>query len=356
MGLLHYLIQNDFASLLITIWLFFYILGNRELGKRLDRLYFAILPLLFVSIVSEGLGYWLAQRAELPGWRIAAVTISYAVKPFIVSLMIGIVMSFRYMMLCSIPAFANLALCLVNLFYPILFGIGADAKPFSGPLRLLPCVVSCFYLAVLAIIAINSFRKNDYIQIGAVLMVSSICIAAAVMEISMGFHGILNDAFAFSLSFFYLFMHSQTSKRDDLTGALDRKAFYLDFDSRYNSVTGLISLDFNGLKQLNDTMGHAAGDEGLKAMAYSINKELPPSCTLYRVGGDEFSIICLKMTHSAMEALVTVIKNSMSKTGYTCAAGLAFKNGRESIDYLCAIADRRMYQDKKQQTKGMIGE
>lgn len=186
-------------------------------------------------------------------------------------------------------------------------------------------------------------------------MVSSVCIAAAVMEISMGFHGILNDAFAFSLSFFYLFMHSQTSKRDDLTGALDRKAFYLDFDSRYNSVTGLISLDFNGLKQLNDTMGHAAGDEGLKAMAYSINKELPPSCTLYRVGGDEFSIICLKMTHSAMEALVTAIKNSMAKTGYTCAAGLAFKNGRESIDYLCAIADRRMYQDKKQQAEAVIG-
>lgn len=80
---------------------------------------------------------------------------------------------------------------------------------------------------------------------------------------------------------------------DQLTGRGNRYLFYSVIDKLIikNKRFAVCFLDLDGFKQVNDTMGHDAGDELLVSLANSLDENLPKNATSYRLGGDEFSII-----------------------------------------------------------------
>ncbi len=73
---------------------------------------------------------------------------------------------------------------------------------------------------------------------------------------------------------------------------------------------------------------------------------MPVSCRLYRIGGDEFIILCFKQDQATIENLVNKMKSEMDKTPYTCAMGLAFLQEGDTLEQLCIRADANMYEDK----------
>nr|MCR5099910.1 sensor domain-containing diguanylate cyclase [Butyrivibrio sp.] len=85
------------------------------------------------------------------------------------------------------------------------------------------------------------------------------------------------------------------SRTDELTGLLNRRAYeediyeQNDFPAKDYFVS--MSLDVNGLKVVNDTLGHAAGDELLIGASYCMNKSFGSYGKIYRTGGDEFIVI-----------------------------------------------------------------
>lgn len=85
---------------------------------------------------------------------------------------------------------------------------------------------------------------------------------------------------------------------DPLTGLanrtllLDRLAHALDRGDRSDGTTGLLLLDLNGFKQVNDEHGHAAGDAVLQELARRIRLVLRAGDTAARLGGDEFVVLC----------------------------------------------------------------
>lgn len=84
---------------------------------------------------------------------------------------------------------------------------------------------------------------------------------------------------------------------DNLTGISNRSLFYdrlrqkLSQALRKHESFGIISLDMDGLKEINDNCGHRAGDAAIKEVALRINNILRDSDTVSRLGGDEFGII-----------------------------------------------------------------
>ncbi|GAB5374494.1 MAG: hypothetical protein AcusKO_09560 [Acuticoccus sp.] len=89
----------------------------------------------------------------------------------------------------------------------------------------------------------------------------------------------------------YLALH------DPLTGAGNRAAFIkavvrASRDVAETSPMSLIAIDLDRFKPINDTYGHATGDEVLKEIVDRINRILKPAMSLFRMGGDEFTIIC----------------------------------------------------------------
>lgn len=146
------------------------------------------------------------------------------------------------------------------------------------------------------------------------------------------------------------------SLHDKLTGLYNR-AF---FEAELNRLTGgrdypitIISADVDGLKLINDTLGHDSGDEILKACAGILKKSLRSSDILARIGGDEFTILLPKTDEQTGEMLTWRIRYNEEK--YNCehsqqlsiSIGMAAaKNKNDSLEDTFRRADDYMYRSK----------
>ena len=84
------------------------------------------------------------------------------------------------------------------------------------------------------------------------------------------------------------------SHTDELTGCFNRHAYEEDIvQLRMDEAFVYISLDMNGLKTVNDSLGHAAGDELIRGVASCMKQCFAEVGKVYRIGGDEFVIIVL---------------------------------------------------------------
>jgi len=85
--------------------------------------------------------------------------------------------------------------------------------------------------------------------------------------------------------------------RDPLIPVANRRAFVreltrsMSHNERYGSTSSVIYVDLNDFKKINDTYGHAAGDEALRHVAMLLERNVRESDTVGRLGGDEFGII-----------------------------------------------------------------
>lgn len=87
------------------------------------------------------------------------------------------------------------------------------------------------------------------------------------------------------------------ARTDPLTGCANRRAFDEDLAHAVRSARttamdlAVVAVDLDGLKQVNDTAGHAAGDAALLALVGTLRHTLRESDSLYRTGGDEFAVL-----------------------------------------------------------------
>lgn len=156
-----------------------------------------------------------------------------------------------------------------------------------------------------------------YVALGAVCM-------AVAAENMLTTRGVFVSAVMLMLTFYYLYLHTEHFKRDNLTGALNRMTFCTNL-RKYNEseLTAFCEFDLNHLKQINDIEGHAAGDEAIVTTARLIEKHLPKHCYLYRFGGNAFAVLYRRVSAAAARASVVDIREEFEASKYSCAIGLA---------------------------------
>ncbi|WP_027203355.1 GGDEF domain-containing protein [Butyrivibrio fibrisolvens] len=103
----------------------------------------------------------------------------------------------------------------------------------------------------------------------------------------------------------------------------------------------------NELKGINDTLGHAEGDKALVQIGTVLKKTSFHGTLIYRMGGDEFTVICTDSDKNDIEKIVKNIEHEMNKTPYTCSIGYACQDGGKTLDELNREADKRMYDNKQ---------
>ena len=108
-------------------------------------------------------------------------------------------------------------------------------------------------------------------------------------------------------------------------------------------------LDLNGLKKINDTLGHAAGDAYLRRFAASVQKQIRDTDILARIGGDEFLLILLGCSRDNAEKRLDVIRRRMAEDidQFAFGAGVVESSEADNLEDLLSLADQRMYSDKK---------
>jgi len=148
------------------------------------------------------------------------------------------------------------------------------------------------------------------------------------------------------------------ARTDALTGLLNRRAFDQDLAQelerarRYGYPLSLLVFDLQNFKQINDTLGHAAGDQALQVVAEILKQHTRESDRPYRWGGDEFALVLPHTGASGAAALVAHLSERISAVvlnGHHLGAniGLAiFPQEANSFDALLSLADTRMYQAK----------
>ena len=153
---------------------------------------------------------------------------------------------------------------------------------------------------------------------------------------------------AIALFAYYEYSVHELTKKDQLTGLLNRHAYYADVNNDTKNITSLISIDMNGLKTINDTEGHTAGDEALVTLSICFTRATKFRQIAYRVGGDEFVIVCRKTSEEDVLNLVERIRKQVNDTRYSCSIGYSFNfEGNKSVDDLLTESDAMMYDDKE---------
>lgn len=167
-----------------------------------------------------------------------------------------------------------------------------------------------------------------------------------------------SGTFFAALSYFISFMmiREQNEKKlremsymDSLTGLYNRNKFLEDIEKIRNGENegfGVLYMDLNGLKQINDKSGHGAGDEALKKMADVIS-EVFGSENSYRVGGDEFVALCRGCGEEEFGQKVNELQDTIENLEYSSAVGYQYSDDADAIDEIIKIADEKMYLDKK---------
>ena len=145
-----------------------------------------------------------------------------------------------------------------------------------------------------------------------------------------------------------------TSNTDELTGCLNRHAYETDINKLDLKKEWIyISLDLNSLKRVNDTYGHAAGDEMICAAAACMRASFGEFGKVYRIGGDEFAVIVAQKPNE-FDSMKNEFDSSVSKwrgknvdsmtISYGCVGSL--EEDWENIYDIAKEADRRMYESK----------
>jgi len=146
---------------------------------------------------------------------------------------------------------------------------------------------------------------------------------------------------------------------DELTGLLNRRAYeraLAEFgDDIVPDNTVYIEFDVNGLKNVNDTIGHAAGDELIIGSASCVKECFGEFGSIYRTGGDEFVAI-ITIDAEVLEEVMKAFDNFVGKWegvkvhSLTISAGYARKSDVPSskIMEMSLLADKRMYEAKSE--------
>ncbi|MFI3116116.1 MAG: GGDEF domain-containing protein [Clostridia bacterium] len=161
-------------------------------------------------------------------------------------------------------------------------------------------------------------------------------------------------------------LYIDKNTEDALTGLKNRNAYEVDINNiiarGHSKGTGIIVADINGLKNVNDRLGHSAGDEYIKIVSNAIKSTKSSHMVAYRTGGDEFVIMMHDATEKALEKFINdcTIKVKEQKEfedmrcSLACGYGICDLESDYSLEETYHKADVLMYQEKRRQKENNI--
>lgn len=155
---------------------------------------------------------------------------------------------------------------------------------------------------------------------------------------------------------------------DELTGLYNRRGFLclsgrqLKIAGRSDCVMGLFYIDVDGLKRINDSLGHSAGDFALMRTAEVLRMTFRESDVVGRLGGDEFGVLAVEDSGESEAVIMARLRKSLntiraqeSRYQLSLSVGVIqfISRSTTSIAELMFQADQAMYQAKRKQRKSM---
>lgn len=319
--------------------------------KTVIRMYALIAEIMLLSILVF-VEFNLTDKPEYHLVRTLLIAIRYSATPFLTAQIIFTIVK-KQRWYIFIPAVVLAIIDFISIPTGIVFRIDESGTMVRGPLGLLPYIVVGAYLGLLLGLMIYHSSKQKTERIPIVYFCFAF-FAGVIMPFIIGkeYAQLFCATIGISVFVYYVFLILQVTKKDPLTGLLNRQAYYADISKDPQDISALVSIDMNGLKVINDKEGHAAGDLAITTIADCFLRAVKRKHMVYRVGGDEFVVVCRKVSEDDVIALTKRVHEQVSATKYSCSVGYSFsQDGKKSIDELLSESDANMYNEKQQYYK-----
>ena len=153
----------------------------------------------------------------------------------------------------------------------------------------------------------------------------------------------------------------ELAHQDSLIKLPNRRGFMRELErlcdraNRYGHHAAMLFVDLDGLKMINDSFGHRAGDEALIQVAELLTKGVRRSDVVARIGGDEFAVLLESASVESAHETAARLENLISSCEFThdgdalplsVAIGVGMIDGDDTPDAVMARADEEMYRRK----------
>ena len=149
---------------------------------------------------------------------------------------------------------------------------------------------------------------------------------------------------------------------DPLTGVLNRRTLEraysrLAFEAELaGAAVGVLAIDLDHFKEVNDVHGHAAGDEVLRGVAEALQATVRPFDVVARIGGDEFVVLLASVSQQQADMVAARVVQTLARIVFPalgtielrarCSAGIALAGQDDTMNSVLARADRALYEAK----------
>lgn len=372
--------MNYHTSIIIIVLLALMVLSiliseNNRMLKTKKRIFLVTNMLIALAAIAEYIGVRMSGNENIPHGVIAAVkAVDYTLTPMtagaLIMLMQEQVKKSRFLRNMFI---GNAVIQVIAAFQGWMVVIDNQNHYTHG--RLYPLYMA-FYLLIIFILMVKmlqygkSFRKQNMSSLYTTIMLA--CVGIGLQELSGWNCRVAYLAATFASTFLYIHYAEFSQLRldeklteqqiklsnDPLTGVLSRFAYLEAINFYKNSPLdnfAVFLIDINGLKVVNDSLGHEAGDELICGAAACIETAVGGKGQTFRIGGDEF-VVFADMTKKQVESTLLALKREtekwsgtkVDKVSMSVGYALAKEHKEFSIEELVKEADKRMYEQKKE--------
>lgn len=369
-----------YTSIAILTWLTLLVLcilvkENDRIDEDRKRYFFITYILIGISSMAEWLGIQMEGHSDVPVWLLLLVKcIDYSLTPMAggaLALIVGMKDTWRRILI-GILTF-NVIFQIVACFGGLMVTVDSTHHYSHG---LLYSVYITVYLLVITLVIIgfldysNAFRRQNHTSLNGIIVL----ILAGILLQELAGSEIKTAYIALSIGAALLFIHysefSQLSAddfitwqqeqimTDVLTGQGSRYAYTEALKTLQESGSlpdgfAVFTIDINGLKEVNDSQGHEAGDELICGAAKCIASAVDERGKCYRTGGDEFVVFKQMNRFEANQIMQTLKKEAgewkgrlVSSLSFSAGYALAEDHPELTAEQLVGESDLAMYEQK----------
>jgi diguanylate cyclase (GGDEF)-like protein len=295
-------------------------------------------------------------------WRnlnLVSNVIGFAFTPFIPVVLLCIFDSnfLKTRLYLLLPALINGIAAVLSPFFGLLFSIDSDNRYARGNLFFLFVTVYMIHIVLLIVVSLRNARGHLYSVHWKIFGLTLFVVAGTFIQLV--FPSVYSSWHSVTLTIFlyYLLLSEHDGRLDSLTGLYNRSAFEKDkMTLKKRKKYTVIVMDLNDFKKVNDTFGHEYGDAVLIKVASTIRESFDYACSSYRIGGDEFYVLCSgsnpdKINHQ-LKSMTSRLSGERKHDRClpTVAYGLSTsQTDMPDIQAMLKAADAEMYEYKQQQ-------
>ena len=367
-----------YTAISVIVWLALLILctlvyENDRISTTKRKIFYLTYVLIFIASLAEWVGVYISGITGIPAvWLRIVKCIDYILTPIAGAALVG-QMRLRnvWTKILNVVILFNTLIQLVSFFTGWMTKVDEKHYYHHGPLYNIYIGEYVIVLLLVIILFLNygkNFRKQNRLSIYLVMV---FMLVGIIMQEGLGKDvrtSYLAMTIGATLMFIHLTEYSQQKKDDELleqriqiktdalTGLLSRYAYNNALDKYTTDMPESLvafSIDINGLKRVNDTLGHEAGDELICGAAACIKNVFDEVGSCYRTGGDEFIVLANMSKKEAVKCVQDIEKLTKNWTGSlvdSLALSVGYAVLEEHKDCNCSeliqVADKQMYMAK----------